>query len=75
MGSSEVKDNLKDSLFFFADFSDLIVEYDEVVFESVDCFEVNRHAIPSYLFEFLGDYLIFEYFDTTFFPYLKAFPK
>ena len=57
--SSEIKDYLKDSLFLFADLSNLIVKDNEVIFESVDGFEVNSHAIPSYLLELFSDYFIF----------------
>ena len=65
MGSAEVKDYLENSFFLFADLSQLIVEQYIVISEPIDGSEVHIHAIPGDLFEFFGEYFVFEDFYST----------
>ena len=45
--SSEIKNYIKCSFFFFSYFSELIVENHEIIFESIDRSEVDVHSVPS----------------------------
>lgn len=75
LGSSQVKYNPQHPTLFLTDLSDLIIEHDIIIFQAVDSFKVDTHAIPCHLFELFGDDLVFQDFLATLFSNSQTFSK
>ena len=75
LSSSEIEYNLKHSFFFFSHFSELIVEDNKIVFESIDSSKMNIHSIPGNLFELFCQHFIFKYFNSAFLSDFQTFSK